>query len=472
MLTSVLTVSFLFCLLESARVKSIHHIANLQTELAVMNAFAEYNNELWADYRTLGRDVDDLEETIIKQASTGNQEEALSFLNFSVDEVCNLNYALLTDQNGKIWIKNISNYMQEYFLYENIQSLYSAYESIKGLLSNGEFDITKLDTALKTLEDVNASKSEIEQETKPETNQQTETSKKKNPIETIKELQKKGILELVLKEPNAISNKSINLKNAVSKRSLKKGPLTLDVSTDWIDTTLFQQYLFQYFGTYLNKNENGRLAYELEYLIGNKETDIANLKAVANKILLTRQAVNMIYLLSDAEKVSKANTIAIGLVAVGVPPAVTEAVKMGIITAWAYAESILDVRALFAGKKIPLMKSKQLWTLDIDKISSLGEDFLMAKESEHGISYENYLRILLFFEKAEQLALHTMDMLEYNIQQKDTDFFIDKMAVGVSVEIKYAYSHLFSSFQFLPVIQNGTPTIVKTRKFLYLSEDS
>ena len=467
MLTSVLTVSFLFCLLESARVKSIHHIANLQTELAVMNAFAEYNNELWADYRTLGRSITDLEDDIIKQASAGSHNEQFSFLNFSVNEVCNLNYALLTDHNGKLWIKNISNYMQEYFLYENVQSLYSAYESIKGLLANGEFDITKLDIALKTLEDVNASKSETEQETKPETNPQTELSKKKNPIESIKELQKKGILELVLKEPNSVSNKTINLKNVVSERSLKKGTLTLNASIDWIDTTLFQQYLFQYFGTYLDKNENGSLAYELEYVIGNKETDIANLKAVANKILLTRQAVNMIYLLSDAEKVAKANTLAIGLVAVGVPPTVTEAVKMGIITAWAYAESILDVRALFAGKKIPLMKSKQLWTLDIDKIASLGEGFLMAKESEHGISYENYLRILLFFEKPEQLALHTMDIMEYCIQQKDADFFIDQMAIGVSTELKYVYSHLFSSFQFLPVIQNGTPTVVKKGKFLY-----
>ena len=435
-----------------------------------MNVFAEYNNELWADYRTLGKSIDDLEDDIIKQASAGSHNEQFSFLNFSVDEVCNLNYALLTDENGKMFIKNISNYMKEYFLYENVQSLYSAYESIKGLLANGEFDITKLDIALKTLEDVNASKSEIEQETKPETNQQTELSKKKNPIEIIKELQKKGILELVLKEPNTVSNKTINLKNVVSKRSLKKGTLTLDTSTDWIDTILFQQYLFQYFGTYLDKNENGSLSYELEYLIGNKETDIANLKAVANKILLTRQAVNMIYLLSDAEKVAKANTLAIGLVAVGVPPTVTEAVKMGIVTAWAYAESILDVRALFAGKKIPLMKSKQLWTLDIDKIASLGEEFLIAKESENGISYENYLRILLFFENPEQLALHTMDIIEYCIQQKDADFFIDKMAVGVSVEINYAYSHLFSSFQFLPVIQNGTPIVVKNGKFLYLTE--
>ena len=435
-----------------------------------MNAFAEYNNELWADYRTLGRSVNNLEETIIKQASVGNSGEQFSFLNFYVDEVCNLNYALLTDQNGKIWIKNISNYMQEYFLYENVQSLYSAYESIKGLLANGEFDITKLDTALKTLEDANASKSETEQETQSEANQQTELSKKKNPIQVIKELQKKGILELVLKEPNSVSNKSINLKNAVSKRSLKKGNLTLDASTDWIDTTLFQQYLFQYFGTYLNKNENRSLAYELEYLIGNKETDIANLKTVANKILLTRQAVNMIYLLSDAEKVSTANTIALGLVAVGVPPAITEVVKMGIITAWAYAESILDVRALFAGKKIPLIKSKQLWTLDIDKIASLGEDFLMAKESKNGISYENYLRILLFFEKSQQLALHTMDIVEYNIQEKDADFFMDQMVIGVSVELKYAYPHLFSSFQFLPVFQDGTPIVSKKASFLYSTE--
>ena len=463
----MLTVSFLLCLLESARVKSIHHVANLQTELAMMNVFAEYNNELWENYRSLGRSISDLEEDVIKQASVGNNEEQFSFLNFSVSEVSDLNYALVTDENGKVWINSISNYMQEYFLYENVQSLYSAYESIKGLLASGEFDVTKLDTALKTLEDAQTNNTETKPETKPPSTTTQGSSTKKNPIEEIKKLQKKGILELVLKEPDSVSNKSINLKNAVSERSLKKGTLTLDTSVDWVDTTLFQQYLFQYFGTYLRSNENTSLAYELEYLIGNKGTDIANLKAVANKILLTRQAVNMIYLLSDAEKVSMANTMALGLVAVGVPPGVTEIVKIGIITAWAYAESILDVRALFAGKKIPLMKSKQLWTLDINKIASIGDGFLMAKESKTGISYENYLRILLFFEDTEQLAFHTMDIVECNIRQKDADFSMDEMVIGASVGIKYVYSYLFSSFQFLPISQNGTPSIIKNVQFFY-----
>ncbi len=467
LLVLVLITSFLFCLLEAARVKSIHSIAGLQTELAVMNAFAVYNQELWEEYKSLGRNLSSLESDIIKEASAGNKEEKMSFLNFSVNEVCEFQYVLATDGNGGLFIKGVSNYMQEYALYENVQSLYSAYEAIKGLLEKGELDMTKMDEALKLLESYYSNAKESQDKAGELTKVPTETIIEKNPMEEVKKLQKKGILQLVLKDTDSVSEKTLDMDKVVSKRSKKRGTLEVDSTVSWIDTILFQQYLLKYFGSYGNVKENRALSYELEYLIGKKDNDTANLKATVNKILLTRQAANMLYLLNDAEKMAMAHSAALGFLVVGVPPAVVEVLKMGIIAAWAYAESILDLRTLLDGKNIPFIKSSNLWTLDIDNIASIGNSFLMAKESESGISYENYLRLLLFFEEEENMAFRAMDLMEASIQQKDADFYMDNMVIGAAVQIEYVYKHLFLSFQFLPIYQDNRPVILKDKQFFY-----
>lgn len=464
LLALVLVASFLLSLLEVARIKSIDFIAGEQTELAVLNTFAEYHQALWEEYRILGRNLSSLENDIIKHAKAGNKEESMSLFNFSVNQVCDLRYTLVTDKNGRLFIKGISNDMQESILSENIQSLYSAYEAIKGLLENQNVDLENIDTALEYLNSQSGTQQEMQQE---HTNVPNEITLKKNPLEVIKKLQKQGILQLVLKEPDSVSEKAFETRNLVSKRAKKEGTLEADTNINWTDTVLFQQYLLQYFGCYGKEKENSALSYELEYLIGKKQDDTANLKATVNKILLTRQAVNLLYLLSDAKKTAMARSVALGFVAVGVPPSVIEILKTGILTAWAYAESILDLRTLLAGKKIPLIKSSYSWTLEIDKIANIGNGFPMAKESENGISYENYVRVLLFFEQEEELAFRAMDIMEAYIQKKDADFWIDEIVIGTEIEIEYLYGYVFLGFQFLPIYQKHNPVMRKNTKFFY-----
>lgn len=459
----------MFCFLEVTRIKAIEHSTTLQTEVAVMNTFSKYHNVLWKEYKSLGRNVSDLESNIIKEASISNTKDGISFFDVSLSEVHDFQYTLFTDNQGALFIKSVSNYMKEHFLYENVQSLYSAYEAIHGLLETKDFDITKIDTALEMIEQADSlNESETEKETT--TNVQKEPIVKENLLEEIKKLQKKGILQLVLKNPNVVSEKKADIRQSVSKRKLKTGTFPIISKIDGMDMMLFHQYLFQYFGNYQNQKNNTVLAYELEYLIGKKESDTANLKATVNKILLTRQAVNMLYLLNDAKKLATAHTVALSSMAVGVPPAMVNVVKLGIITAWAYAESILDVRALLAGKKIPVMKSDNLWTLEVDDIANVGKEFLMAKESKNGISYEQYLRMLLFFESEKDMAFRTMDIMEMNIQKSDAGFYLDEIATGVSLELTYMYSHLFLSFSFLPVIFAEKPNVTKTTQFFYALE--
>lgn len=55
-------------------------------------------------------------------------------------------------------------------------------------------------------------------------------------------------------------------------------------------------------------------------------------------------------------------------------PAVVRLVQTGVIAAWAYVESILDIRALLAGDKIALIKTETQWTAQFGSLAAAFED--------------------------------------------------------------------------------------------------
>lgn len=53
-----------------------------------------------------------------------------------------------------------------------------------------------------------------------------------------------------------------------------------------------------------------------------------------------------------------------------IPPAVV-VIEGALILCWAFAESILDVRELFAGGKVPLTKNASNWQLSLQGLPAL-----------------------------------------------------------------------------------------------------
>ena len=70
------------------------------------------------------------------------------------------------------------------------------------------------------------------------------------------------------------------------------------------------------------------------------------------------------------------------------------------IDAWAYGESLLDVRTLLAKGKVPMLKAETEWKLPLEKLGMLAE---VLKECDagggNGQSYEDYLSGLLILGK-------------------------------------------------------------------------
>ena len=164
--------------------------------------------------------------------------------------------------------------------------------------------------------------------------------------------------------------------------------------------------------------ENGRsLAYETEYIIEGRASDKENLEAVLTKIFLIRMAMNYAYLMGDQTKQAEAGTLATAVTAVLLIPEASEILKQLILLAWAAGEGVVDIRTLLAGNRAALIKTSENWQLPLSSLLTLGsnsEQFEGADTSD-GISYREYMRILLFLEDPDNVTMRVLDRVEENL---------------------------------------------------------
>lgn len=451
-LTMMLVASVLFALLEGTRFQEITRISNLQTEVALEAAFANYNSVLWEEYQLLGCDVNSLEESLVivgnarKQVSQGDINLLLS----EVDKVSLQGYTRLTDDRGRAYIYAVSNSMQKTYFVDAAKQIFNQYEVIKDIKENSSWDISRIAEGLSCGEAENYI---IED----------------NPMQEVQQMQSRGILELVVEDETSISSAFLQKGNVVSQRVLNESKNSVIYECNWIDRIMFQQYLLQNMSSYCNKMSERCLEYELEYIIGGASSDIENLKKVVAQLLIIREMANFLYLTTDAQKVEEAQILAFTLAGISANPLVVETVKIGILTAWAFGESILDVRALLQGKKVPLLKSAETWTLELSEVAHLSEKFVTAKESQWGLTYQDYLGILILFQQENDLAMHAMDVQEaaIRLQEKNSDFQMDNLIIQAEAEIDYNYHPIFLSFYQLEAKLPGIYKIKTSKTYSY-----
>lgn len=258
------------------------------------------------------------------------------------------------------------------------------------------------------------------QETVDSVENDTRVNDRDNPIAIIKEIKKKGILQLVLPEDMELSEKIISKENLLSLRTLQKGNGSSQKATamDALEQKLlFHEYICRTFSCALEQQQRklekgSALDYEMEYMIAGKDSDEENLKAVVHDLLLMREAVNYGYLLTDKVKQLQAETLAVAITGSLGVVALTTVVKHGILLAWAYGESIMDVRQLLAGGSLTLVKTQDQWQLGLENFASVTTGVEEKKETENGLSYIDYLRLLLFATNEKTLTLRSLDMIE------------------------------------------------------------
>ena len=257
-----------------------------------------------------------------------------------------------------------------------------------------------------------------------------------------------GTLNMVFADLTHIETKVSKPESELRYREKEKGNMSLNVESDWYQRLLVLSYLENYFSNYLNVKNEHFLKYEMEYVLCGRYTEWENLAETLEKILLIREAGNVAYLLQDKEKMQEIEGLAglIGWMAGG-NPAVTKVVEIGLVGAWAYMESILDVSSLLAGEVIPLIKQQSEWTTDLSGIFSSFDNSVKAKPCEKGLEYADYIKQLICFMDKKSLAYRMMEVMEMSMKSREiyANSRMDHMLVMLRCKMVFESKPLFSS---------------------------
>ena len=97
----------------------------------------------------------------------------------------------------------------------------------------------------------------------------------------------------------------IETESVVSNRVLQTGmgnlpELMQDSSA--LDKLWVQEYIMEHMSSYTDGDTHGLLDYEVEYILGGKDSDKSNLSYVANSLLLIREVSNIAYLYTNGQR--------------------------------------------------------------------------------------------------------------------------------------------------------------------------
>jgi len=184
---------------------------------------------------------------------------------------------------------------------------------------------------------------------------------------------------------------------------------------------------------------------EVEYILYGKMKDKDNQSRFRTDFFIIRSALNVFHIVNSQEK-----SEAVKALAALFSPAPW--VWVAIIGAWGAAEAENDARRLLAGEKVPLFKDDSEWALGLDmainvmciyddegeitnvEATSKSINGYISPRSDAGLSYADYLRLFLFFEKRETKLLRTMDLIQLNLRGTYyKDFLVKNHYTGFSL---------------------------------------
>lgn len=473
----MLVASLLLALLESARVYGLDARAGLLTELGVESVCGEYQIKLWQDYGLLCLDgaysgekfqAERVAERFVEQVSKNckGMQYGANFFTLSASDAETSSWQLLTDGDGRVFFALVSSYMKQNLPKEAAKAILERYES--GQKLEEEKDSYSVEDAKGTLEDAKE-----EAEANAEGNGKADTGsvpEKENPLEIVLKLKQNAILGMVVENVDALSEKEINIEETVSRRMLMKGTMQETPEKDWYERILVLEYAGQHFSDYTKPMEGHKVDYEMEYLLCGKAEDKANLEGTVVRLLALRETANIAHILGDSSKRKSASLMAEALAGFTGNPAIIQVVQAGVIAAWAYMESVQDVRALLAGDKIALVKSTNQWTVDTENLLESFRKTSRAKNCSNGWNYSEYLKFLLYTKSQKVLAMRMMDVMEQNLRQMERyqNCRMDHMITALEVQTEYRAVPLFSRLVAIGKLKTKNYYFKKSTKFSYI----
>ena len=469
-LSLLLVASFLLVLLEAARVKGLDAYGRMQRTNAMEAVFSEYDRDLFEQYGIFLLDGSYGEQDLqfsqingrLQFVSQKNLRPVIpaqtwrsvqNFYQMDVADASVTNYLLATDYDGDPFRRMAVESMKAQYPAELAQELYESLQSADQAMTKAQQSRSAMDQAQENIETAKEAQaaaakaaSDESADGQPDTPTETAGPPIENPMDVVKAVKDTDILTLVLPRGSSVSAKEIRGKETLEHRSLLQGNEPWQKGGGWYEAVLYHQFLQTCFGCYGNGGSgDDALDYELEYIQSGKQTDRENLKSVVGQLLLLREGANFMYLQTDVAKQEEAYGVATALAAtVGIAPA-AGLIAQGILAAWAYVESILDVRTLLAGGKIAWIKTAESWSSSLSGLGELLAGNSRAKEQAEGEDYQGYLQKLLWLKSERALNYRAMDLMELCAEVNGRESMrMDAMILALRADISYEAEPLFS----------------------------
>lgn len=429
----LLILSFAGAVIESASIQVLKNNRRVESGIALESVFAEYDKKLLEEYDIFALDGsyesgEYGEEKIVRRMEYYGAGEGENQVEKS---------ELLTDRRGMPFYAQAVRYVENKL-------------GIDGIV-NGEEEMSAWEKQEEDGRQSEREEKQVQEELQSMLGEAGETlPEENNPIQLISNIRQSNLLQFILQDDGQVSNKNVRKEELASVRELKKGKSAFEsqMKRNPLDKFFFNEYVMEHFSDFTSQGNESALDYELEYLIGGRESDRENLETVLKKIIAIRFVANYAYLLTDEEKKLEAEAMAIGLSALLAAPGVTEVVKHGILLAWAYGESIMDARVLVRKEKVPTVKNSENWQLQLSELLKIenGAGLENSGGAEEGMSYQDYLKGLLLLEEKETLAMRVLDLIESNLDIRADDC-VARMEVksecGLRRGIRYDFSTYF-----------------------------
>lgn len=426
-LSLTLMLSLILTVIEGARISAIRMKFECVADIGMNSVLAEYHRELLEQYDLLFVDTSYggsaasignteehlrayMQKNILPQESTF--ETARDFLDMTTDCVEITQYSIASDNDGAVLKRQIADYMADYpagYLWEKLMENIS---QIDGSRMDSRDVTGERESYQARIEEIELPKEEVEEGV-------FEEIPLDNPADIANGTRSIGVLNLVADDIGSISTVKVPLSQYISRRTPMRGSGVCEEAAELTgkpDEILFLAYLFEKYGYYGQEKENSLLRYQIEYLIAGKDTDWQNLEQVAKRLLRWREVSNVLYILSDTAKIAEAEAMALALTAVMMCPELAEPVKYTILYAWAYVESLQDVKTLLRGGRVPIFKTSADWKTGINSIKNVKES-LSDGEEGRGLDYQEYLEIMLFLTGSRDRTFRAMDIMEMDIRR-------------------------------------------------------
>ncbi len=491
----VIILSLITAVIENVRVITSEAYVAAASSSAVKMAFGNYNKELYENYRLFayggydGIGIGDLEAEIADIVNKNlvcrpsGSDAPYSNLYRIGGINCEIDDYYMLDEDD-VFIKQISEYASasaakdiKDFIVDKVGGKKEVADFLDETMKyeNGEYD---------TVPDEDSSEGAVKKNPDKPSDEELDEELEKdeaggNPLKVIGNLINEGLLSLVCdvskvseneieideyEEPASKSNTDKSsvaqffksLFNSEEGEGLNQDALLLQAQAEGsVDKLKYMFYAQKVFSSYIDE-EYKTVHYGLEYLVAGKKTEKENLAGVVKRLLILRTLLNMAYLPTDPDLMSKslatAETIA-GFV--GLAP-VIEAIKWTILTILAFEEACVDVAALLDGKKVPLIKNASNFKIKYSEICKASPSFFKKKAKTYyddggkisaDISYEQYLLLFELLVSKKKIKSRIIDIIQFDLRERYNQTFEFRECIccakcNISYDIPYAYSYV------------------------------